>query len=279
MKKLVLYHANCNDGFGAAWVAHQVFGKEARYRPVQHGDPPPKGCVDREVYILDFSYSRKVLLDLHEQAESLLILDHHVTARDNLQGLDFAHFDLEKSGATMAWQHFFPDQEIPWLLEYIEDRDLWAWKLSESDEVAAGLQSHPRNFQGWSKLIERGRDALVEEGRPIVRFKKRLIDAATSRVRMIEMDGYRIPCVTSCLLQSEIGSRLAKKHPFVAIVFETEGRRVWSLRSHSNSGIDVGAIASRRGGGGHPNAAGFVEPMPSLPPPEPEVAKEGEKAE
>ena len=103
MKKLVLFHANCNDGFGAAWVAHRKFGSDAKYQPVQYGDAPPRNVEGREVYILDFSYKRDVLLALHEQAESLLVLDHHMTAKDDLEGLEFAQFDLERSGATIAW--------------------------------------------------------------------------------------------------------------------------------------------------------------------------------
>jgi oligoribonuclease NrnB/cAMP/cGMP phosphodiesterase (DHH superfamily) len=264
MKKLVLFHANCNDGFGAAWVAHRVFGSDAKYKPVQYGDPPPRNVAGREVYILDFSYRRDVLLELKEQAGWLLVLDHHVTAQQDLEGLDFARFDLERSGATIAWRHFFPDDPCPWLLEYIEDKDLWRWQLDHSEEVSAGLQSYPRNFQTWNEIVERGADYLIAEGKPIVRYKKRLVEAAASRIRMIEMDGYRVPCVTSCLLQSEIGSRLAKKHPFVAIKFEIEGRRVWSLRSHTGSGVDVGKIATKHGGGGHKHAAGFIEPLDSI---------------
>lgn len=258
MKKLVLYHANCNDGFGAAWVARRVFGTDAKYKPVQYGDPPPGTCTGRDVYILDFTYPRDVLLELKEQAHSLLVLDHHVTAQRDLEGLDFARFNLEQSGATIAWDHFFPDKECPWLLRYIEDKDLWKWELTDSEAVSAGLQSYPRNFRVWDDIVQRGVSSLVAEGQPILRYKKRLVEAAASRIRMIQMDGYKIPCVTSCLLQSEIGSRLAKKYPFVAIMFELEGRRVWSLRSHEN-GVDVGEIASRHGGGGHKHAAGFVE--------------------
>jgi hypothetical protein len=34
---LVIYHANCMDGFGAAWAAHCTFGDEAEYLPAAHG--------------------------------------------------------------------------------------------------------------------------------------------------------------------------------------------------------------------------------------------------
>ena len=91
-----------------------------------------------------------------------------------------------------------------------------------------------------------------------MRFRHRLIEAAASRTRKVNFDGQEVPMVTSCVLQSEIGSRLAKKHPFVVIMFELDGKRVYSLRSHRKSGVDVSKIAAKYGGGGHPNAAGFT---------------------
>jgi uncharacterized protein len=53
MSKLVLYHANCADGFTAAWIAHGVFGDDAEYVPVQYGQAPPD-VRGRDVFILDW---------------------------------------------------------------------------------------------------------------------------------------------------------------------------------------------------------------------------------
>jgi oligoribonuclease NrnB/cAMP/cGMP phosphodiesterase (DHH superfamily) len=259
LKPLVLYHAQCLDGFAAAWVAFRRFGGANEYRAIQFGERLKYPVDGRDVLILDFSFPRAELLAMKERASSLLVLDHHLTAKEDLAGLDFAHFDLERAGCTLAWDWFFPGEPRPWLLNYVEDKDLWRWKLPSSQEVAAALQSYSRSFTQWNKLAARGLDALVAEGRPILRYKNRLIETAASRVKMIDFDGHRIPVVSSCILQSEIGGRLAPEHPFVAIVFETEGRRVWSLRSQEGKGVDVAAIAKRHGGGGHPNAAGFIE--------------------
>ena len=49
--------------------------------------------------------------------------------------------------------------------------------------------------------------------------------------------------MTSCVLQSEIGSRLSANFPFVAIMFELGDKRIWSLRSHMTRGINVAEIA------------------------------------
>lgn len=259
MKPLVLYHAQCLDGFAAAWVAFQRFGAANEYRAIQFGEPLKYPVDGRDVLILDFSFPRAQLLELKERASSLLVLDHHLTAQQDLAGLDFAHFDLTRAGCTLAWDWFFSEQPRPWLLNYVEDKDLWRWKLPGSQEVSAALQSYSRSFTQWNKLLAKGLDALVAEGRPILRYKNRLIETAASRVKMIDFEGHRIPVVSSCILQSEIGGRLSKEHPFVAIVFDTGDRQVWSLRSHEGTGVDVAAIAKRHGGGGHPNAAGFIK--------------------
>lgn len=270
-KRLVLYHAQCLDGFAAAWVAFQRFGPTAEYRAVQYGDATRPAVDGRDVVVLDFAYPRAELLAMRERAASLLVLDHHATAKDDLVGLDFAVFDLERSGCTLAWDHFFPDRGRPWLLTYVEDKDLWRWKLPDSEAITAALQSYSRSFKSWEKVLRRGVEAVAAEGRPILRYKNRLIETAASRFKMIELDGHRVPMVTSCVLQSEIGGRLSKDHPFVAIVFEWGDRRIWSLRSHEKGGVNVAEIAQRHGGGGHPNAAGFIErlgPRPAQEPPE-----------
>ena len=259
MKRLVLYHAQCLDGFAAAWVAFHRFGGGAEYRAIQYGTPLKDPVEGRDVVILDFSFPRAQLLEMKEKAASLLVLDHHLTAKQDLEGLDFALFDLERSGCTITWDHFFPEQGRPWLLPYVEDKDLWRWKLPGSEEVTAALQSYSRSFKMWDKIAKKGVDVLIAEGKPILRYKNRLIETAVSRFKAIELDGHKGALVTSCVLQSEIGGRLSPEHPFVAIVFETEGRRIWSLRSHEKSGVNVAEIAKKRGGGGHPNAAGFIE--------------------
>ena len=279
MKRLVLYHGQCLDGFAAAWVAFHRFGGSAEYHAIQYGETLRWPTEARDVVVLDFSFPRAQLLEIKEKATSLLVLDHHLTAQQDLAGLDFAHFDLERAGCTLAWDFFFPGEGRPWLLPYVEDKDLWRWKLPGSEEVTAALQSYSRSFKTWEKIAKKGLDALVAEGRPILRYKNRLIETAASRVKMIELDGHKIPVVTSCVLQSEIGGRLSPEHPFVAIVFETEGRRIWSLRSHEKSGINVADIAKKRGGGGHPNAAGFIEYFGERPgPPEAAAADPSESS-
>src|SRR5579885_3325758 len=116
---VVLYHADCSDGFGAAWALWKQF-PQAEFRAVKHGYPPPADLAGRRVLIVDFSYDRETLLTLSRQAAGLLVLDHHITAQQALEDLPFAYFDQKKSGAVLAWE-WAHREPVPWLLQYIQD--------------------------------------------------------------------------------------------------------------------------------------------------------------
>lgn len=252
----VLYHANCADGFGAAYAAWKVLGEEAVYLPVRHGDAPPELPERARIAILDFSYSREVLLSLQSKAQHFLVLDHHKSASEDLKNLEWAQFDMAKSGARLAWEHWHPTQPLPELLAYIEDRDLWRWELPESREVSLALQCYPQEFNVWAGLSV---EDLRAEGRAILNFQSQQIARAVSRARMLDLGGHSVPVVNSCLFQSEIGDELCRVYPeapFSAVYYLNQhGKEAWSLRSIGS--FDVAEVAKRYGGGGHRNAAGF----------------------
>jgi uncharacterized protein len=268
-RPLVLYHGpDCADGWTAAWVAHRVLGDGADYLPVQYGQPPPD-ATGRPLYVLDFSYKRPEMKKLLAEAAFGVVLDHHKTAEAELAGLDVPYpgrlvFDMGKSGARLAWEHFFPGQPAPWLVEYTEDRDLWAWKLPFSREVSAGLAARPRTFAEWDEL---GRHphrppGLTHEGAAILRYQSQLVDSACAHAREVDIDGHKVLAVNATCLISETAGRLAEGRPFGACWFvRGDGKRVWSLRSH-DGGVDVSEVARRHGGGGHFHAAGYEEGVP-----------------
>lgn len=276
MKTLVLYHANCFDGFCAAWVARSVLKGEVEFVPVQYGQDPPKQAFDRDtrLYVLDFSYSRDVMFKLAAlRHEVMVVLDHHRTAQEALHDLDIelasnncgdalvVTFDMGKSGGRLAWEHFYRASGIPapWLVDYTEDRDLWRWKLPHSKEINAALRSHPQGFLLWDKFNQMPPDEFVSEGRAILRREQQIVDDHVKHAREIQIEGHKVLCVNATVMFSEIAGELSKDRPFGACYFDrADGKRQWSLRSR-NDGVDVSEVAKLRGGGGHRNAAGFEE--------------------
>jgi hypothetical protein len=85
-------------------------GAGLRCRSPNAGKPPPD-VTGLDVAIVDFSYKRPVMIELARKAKSILVLDHHKTAEAELiepcPGIE-VHFDMNRSGAVMAWEYFHP---------------------------------------------------------------------------------------------------------------------------------------------------------------------------
>ncbi|MBZ0253071.1 MAG: phosphoesterase [Candidatus Methylomirabilis sp.] len=261
----VLYHDQCFDGFGARFAAETALGDQAKYIPVSYGQAPPELPPDAKVAIVDFSYPREQLLELNEKVAGLVVLDHHEKAREALEGLPFGAFDMKRAGAGLSWAYFHPETEEPDLLKYVEDRDLWTWKMPESHEVSAAIGSYPMEFETWKNF---DLDQLRSEGQAIERYKRQLVEATADRFFWGEVDGHRVPMVQSdANLRSEVGNELMERFPdapFAAVYYVKNGKKEWSLRSREG-GFDVNQVAKKFGGGGHKAAAGLRDPGPPEP--------------
>lgn len=268
MSYLCIYHKNCADGFGAA-LAVKVYcdsiGQPCDFLPAQYGDEIPD-VSDKHVLIVDFSYQRDALLALNEAALSLKVIDHHKSAMEDLDGLDYCVFDMDFSGAVLTWQTLFPDQAVPLLLQYIQDRDLWHWQMQDSKAVSAALLTLEKKFELWQPYLADEKVAeLILKGNAIVDYQNQQL-ARTPKgdnVPMAKIGGYTVPCVNSTHLISEMGDILAQGHPFAALYFDRSDKRIYSLRS-AKDGIDVAKVAEKYGGGGHFHAAGFAVAKPDV---------------
>jgi uncharacterized protein len=272
---LCIYHGGeCLDGFAAAWVVWRTFGYEMAFHKGVYGEPPPD-VSGLNVAIVDFSYKRPVMEKLAAEACSILVLDHHRTAEEELRGLEDKHanlkivFDMSRSGAVLAWEYFCPEFPVPRFLRYIEDRDLWTKKLPGVDEFTAALRSYPMDFAVWEDLFAQdeiaecrdGPSPLIKEGVAIQRYFRTLVEATKKHAFRRKVGDHIVPVVNASLfLASEVAGELAQGEPFAAMYAETADNVIWSLRSRAPDGLDVSEIARKWGGGGHRHAAGFTVP-------------------
>jgi len=267
---MVIFHGGCMDGWCAAYTLYKCLGGVDMV-PVVHGEEPP--CVDnRSVIMVDFSYKRDVIEQMKCDASSLVVIDHHVTAREELYGLPYCIFDELESGATLAirfaeqrgfWFNLTMDEQagIRELARYVKDRDLWQWKVPESHEMNCALRSYPTTVAEWDKLayrICRDPKSLINEGIAIERYRKVLVDSHVGHAKEMDLFGHRVPVVecTAIDIVSDVLGELAKGKPFAASWLSLLDTIVVSLRSEE-MGADVGQIAKSVGGGGHVHSAGF----------------------
>ena len=263
-----IYHGNCADGFGAAWVVRKFFKEnnlgEIDFIPGHYGKAPPD-VAGKAVILVDYSYKRPVLLEMAKVAESILILDHHKTAVEDLVDLPDnvqCTFDMNRSGAMMAWDHFFEGQPAPQLIKHIQDRDLWLFKLEGTREIQANVFSYPYEFEAWDTLMSMDVKEHMVSGAAIERkHHKDIGELVGVTKRRMNIGGYDVPVANlPYTLSSDAGHLMCTGEPFAACYYDTENSRVFSVRS-TDEGVDVSEIAKQYGGGGHRNASGFRVPF------------------
>lgn len=286
---ICIYHAPCQDGFTAAWAIWRRW-PQCQFVPAHYGAPPPD-VEGKHVLIVDFSYKRPVLEEMGRRAATITVLDHHKSAEIDLSpfailnpvnadtieamiaatqpglGNIRAQFDMNWSGAHLAWNFAFPDIPPPAIIRHVEDRDLWRFDLPFTREIAADLFSRPYSFEEWSTVADllasaEGFRMIVAAGEAIERkHHKDIAELLRLCTRDMVIGGIRVKAANMpYTLSSDAAGALAEGMPFGACWYEnSEGRRVFSLRSR-DGGIDVSEVAVSYGGGGHARAAGFTAP-------------------
>lgn len=260
MIPIILYHANCDDGYGAAYAAWVHFGGKALYRPVKHGHPVPLELLaGRHVYILDFSFSPDIVWEMSQVATQITLLDHHKSAAEQWYGITPAanaviKFDMDRSGAQMSWDYFHHSSSRPILIDHIGDSDLWRFLLPDTKAFCAGLSIQPTTFEAWHAVTP---ETIIASGRVLLDFKQIQVGRMMERDwRQITLGGYSGLAANVIDNTSEVGHEMAKRSGTFSLMFMIEGDNViCSLRSLAP--FDVSEIARQYGGGGHAQASGF----------------------
>ena len=273
---LVIVHGNCMDGLAAA-VCAQLAMQHLNVEIVQafYGQEPPD-VSGRNVLVFDFSYPRNILIDMHAKAASLKVFDHHDSAQKDLEGLEFAYFDQTKSGATLAWDYFNVGKSVPMILQYIQDRDLWQWKLPKSREVNACIRQNvawatDAEFQAaigqLAMYVTHGDiDTMADIGAVILRITSDFVDHCVKHsfyltVPLVDGDITVLAAFAQNKIGSEVGGALAKLSPSgCGMVITSPGSDSGTKFGLSLRGVPETDVAQRvakhYGGGGHLCAAG-----------------------
>lgn len=272
---LVIYHGKCPDGFTSALAAYNYFkntnglndmGNLVEYFPASFNQAPPD-VTNKNVLICDFSYKKNILLNMISQAKKLAVIDHHLSAEIELSDIsdDYKVFDMNHSGAYLTWKFFYPDNDVPLFVKYIEDNDIWIKKLPFTEEITCYNHSMPFEFEEYIKMLD---DSYIENvAKPIgIGMKtqndihiKNALNYCTQSFVKIDNDYYIVAYINSTILKSEVGNKALSKYPycdFSAIYSIDDDFTTISLRS-CNDKTNVSQIATKFGGGGHRNASGI----------------------
>jgi oligoribonuclease NrnB/cAMP/cGMP phosphodiesterase (DHH superfamily) len=279
---MIIYHGGCVDGFGAAFAAYKYFSvnhpnKEITYYPGSFDKPPPD-VTGKNVCFCDFTYKKPILDIMMTKANKLIILDHHKTAQEDLELLPQENkiFDMNHSGAYIAWSYFHPDKPIPKLILYIEDTDIWTKKLPNTNAISTIIHMTEKTFDEYDKLLDDEYliNKGITEGNAILKNNSQTvlssIKSASPKLITINQNHYFVCYLNSSVFKSDIGNKVFDIYPdanFSAIysIDDFTNSTIFSLRS-TDERTDVSRLAKFYNGGGiisggHRNASGVKVPL------------------
>lgn len=272
--------------------------QNVEYLPVQYGHDAPDVTgkhviiVDFSFKPEVFDVMRKIALSVTMLDHHAGVFEEHMKAAGIFTGKIADFLDrqpasekgcysyrcmcLDKSGAglTLDWilnelkviefgkSYFFDDRLIR-VVRAVQDRDLWKFELPDTREIKELLSSIPSTFDAWNDLIlnrEPGSfERDVEKAGHYLFIKNKLAEDYAAKAQYVLFDETPI-WVVNCPANfaSDVGHILGKKAAYALTYVSSINRVYVSLRSNTDTGSDVSAIARKFGGNGHVHASGFV---------------------
>lgn len=272
MKTVCIYHKNCTDGTTSAAVLLmkfpdcQLFSFDHNYREEEINNLLSEIDQDTVVYIVDFSLKPKDNLALIGKAKQVINIDHHISMKEVLENLskkygNFVYiFDNNSSGASLTYRYLF-DENIPALIKYVEDKDIWKWEFGELTKYANDyLFLYTNKPESVKDLLRSSSvEEILEKGRIISEYTNYLIENFVEKVKelYIKIGDYKVRTFNTGIFQSEIGNILSMKYNEPVCLFSINGDYVkLSFRSIDECSLSALDLAKLLGGGGHRNAAG-----------------------
>jgi oligoribonuclease NrnB/cAMP/cGMP phosphodiesterase (DHH superfamily) len=282
---MCIYHKGCFDGFMSASIVHEYYRTHGSLIELVPGIYQEDIFLDvkgKLVVIVDFSYPLAKFKEILKDALFVIWIDHHKSAIDNLKPYidsilnDPSHeyhkkisvlLDINHSGCRLTYNYFYKDEKtltMPQIIDYIEDRDLWKFKLPYTKEIMQYVSLYDFTLEHYKEMasdFDLNIDKFIEGGKLILKKYNNDINRILHLPRrQIRLGGYKVDVINcNALFSSDIGNVLAKTNTFGVTYYDLDNKRNFSLRSIDD--FDVSTIASIYGGGGHKNAAGFTVPF------------------
>ena len=268
---VIIYHGGCWDGFASAMIAKE-HNEDAVLVPGWYGMDIPENITGKKVLIVDYSFDPETMIEIANLSKSTLWLDHHKTAVEAMAPvLDFfiecggtAITDMDRSGATITWDYFNSAEDRPWLVDYIEDRDLWRKALDCNNEVMMWVRSHEMTEESWDEMRHTALSEAVTEGRAMYVYHSRLVSNAAHSGFVAKLGDIELPMTTTSYdIGSETCDYLINNTDYdLAGYCLLNGHGDYQYGLRSAKGYDCSVIAKEYGGGGHAQACGFKSDKP-----------------
>ena len=283
----IIYHNYCLDGF----TGFYLFMKSNKWKknPIVYPDVPsakevPPNINNKNVIIIDVAYHPDILQQIINRANKVLYIDHHETHINKIKKMKqiIVIYNINKSGASLVWDHFFHNMTMPKFVKYVEDNDIGRWGDDDtlpfvaSMEIYFNLKPNFKNLKKWDKLLDdKYVDSLVKRGKIIMQYKNHLMDkyskkysikyfpskmvADIDKTTLNKIREYKVAVINSrCPTLSLLGKKIVDTVDcdFVILWIYIIDKKEYHVSLRSKE-VNVSDIAKYMGGGGHKLASAF----------------------
>lgn len=266
-----IFHKSCLDGTGSAAAIAKKF-QDVKLLPLSHSYTREElieviNTKNDTIFIVDFTLRLEDFETILNNNNQVIHIDHHITIEKDIKYLKRyqnykAVFDIKHSGAYLTWEYLL--QDVPKLILYIEDRDIWKKEYPESDIICYYLFNKvlddPHKLLSY---IEKDINEIYKYGSEIYAYLQSNIQLTLEKLDPIWIKfgsffkKYKVPALNSFFYQSELGHELAQKYEGIGCIFYITGDTVkLSFRSIEGTKLYAKDASLFFGGGGHLHAAG-----------------------
>lgn len=278
----VFFHSNDLDGKCSGAIARMYLeSKKEKFEmhPIDYPDHFPGEKIHEKdtVYFLDYTTDIKGIKILHKNTD-LIIIDHHKVILDKIKkdaklrrikGLR----EITKSGCELSWEYFFPKKRMPLIVNLLgryDVHDLNSIRKWENEILPFqfGIRllrldpSKENEYPLWLDFFKKGKDwvnATIKQGNLIIKYQNE-----QNRLNMEKfsfgayLKKYKALCINTPLNNSQVfESKWDPNEYDIMLRYCYLGNQYVVSLYTDKERLNVGNIAKKFGGGGHPQAAGF----------------------
>lgn len=275
MKRIGFFHSQDLDGHCSGFLLKDHFKEDIELIGINYGDPFPWHRIDSqtEVWMADFSLQPFSDMErLAKQAKGFIWIDHHSSAIESYRGSSITlegKRETYTAACELLWNYLYPEKEVPEAIALLARYDVWDHSDERAVFLNAGFSRYNTNPEDsnnlgiWRALKDFNsfRCNVIREGRVIIEYDQHLRDRTVlDNSFPTKFNDLRAIAVNTTFIGSPTFNKVWDPEKFdICLAFHILPSKNWRVRLYSpKEKVNVGNIAKDFGGGGHPDAAGFV---------------------
>lgn len=264
------FHNSDLDGHCSGAIVRRMFPMMEMIG-IQYGDEFDINNIqeDETVYMVDFSLQPfDMMVELNHKA-NLIWIDHHIEAIKEYESQNIkieSSLNTNFAACELVWKYLYPSITMP-IGVYLAGRyDVWDHDVDPNVlnfQYGTRLEkTWPLNDEFWNRILNNDQnfaDKIIKQGKIIFEYEtitnKRI---AKNMSYIINFKNHKFLVCNRSHTNSLLFDSIVNYNDVDAVMTYSRRPNCWTVSMYTaKDGINVGAIATKMGGGGHKQAAGF----------------------